>query len=253
MSTTFLAATNVLLKELNEVELTSANFASAVGIHAFAKDIINRAYFDIVNAEDEWPFLSEGVPEEPFLGSLYIETVAGQRNYLLKTASADVRTDFRSVDWDNFYLTNYGVAGASAPYANRKLKFITDSEFNYYRLEDNQTVFDGSGYSEPKRVFRSLDGRYFGLSPIPDKVYRVYFNAWVQPTRLSLSTNEIVIPDTWINVLYARARYYMWQFKESPQQAAFALQEYNDGMRLMRRTLIENTPDYMIDSRIRFI
>ena len=66
MSTTYLTATNEILKELNEVELNSANFSSAVGIHAFAKDIINRAYFDIVNAEQEWPYLLEGVPEEPF-------------------------------------------------------------------------------------------------------------------------------------------------------------------------------------------
>ena len=253
MSTTYLKATNEILKELNEVELSSANFSSAVGIHAFAKDIINRAYFDVINAQEEWPFLIEGVPEEPFMGSLYIETVAGTRFYLIKTASADSRTDFKSIDWDNFYVTNYGVAGATEPYANKKLRYVSTEQYNRYRSEDNETHFKSSGYAEPLRVFRSADNRYFGLSPIPDKVYRIYFNAWTQPARLSLNTDQIVIPDSWINVLYARARYYMWQFKESPQQAAFALQEYNEGLLKMRRNLIDSTPDDMIDSRTRFI
>jgi len=253
MSTTYLAATNTILKELNEVELSSANFASAVGIHAFAKDIINRAYFDIVNSEEEWPFLIEGNPEEPFTGSLYIETVAGTKFYLLKTASADIRTDFKSIDWDNFYVTTYGVAGATAPYTNQKLHYVTTQYYNtMFRQEDNNTVFEAEGYDTPRRVIRSADNRYFGLSPVPDKVYRIYFNAWTQPARLSAFGDEIVIPDSWINVLYARARYYMWQFKESPQQAAFALQEYNEGLLKMRRSLMEQTPDFITDDRIRF-
>lgn len=254
MSTTYLTATNEILKELNEVELNSANFSSAVGIHAFAKDIINRAYFDIVNAEQEWPYLLEGVPEEPFSGSLYLETVVGQKFYLLKTASADIRTDFRTVDWDNFYITDYGVAGATAPYTSQKLNYITTEQYNlHYRDEDNDSVFKSEGYDTPRRVFRSANSRYFGVSPLPDKVYRIYFSAWIQPSRLSLFSDEIVIPDSWINVLYARARYYMWQFKESPQQAAFAQQEYEDGLRKMRRNLMEFHPDYISDDRVRYI
>lgn len=253
MATTYLTATNEILKELNEVTLNSANFASAVGIHSFCKDIINRAYFDIINSEDEWPFLIEGTPEEPFMGSLYIETVAGTQYYLLKTASSDVRTDFKSVDWDNFYITNYGVAGAASPYESQKLHYLTTEQYDRYRDQDNQTVFENDGFDTPRKIFRSADNRYFGLSPIPDKVYRVYFNAWTQPTRLSAHGDQIVIPDTWINVLYAKARYYMWQFKESPQQAAFALQEFKEGMLKMRRNLIDPTPDDISDTRIRYI
>ena len=45
----------------------------------------------------------------------------------------------------------------------------------------------------------------------------------------------------------------MWQFKESPQQAAFAMQEYEEGLKKMRRSLIESTPDYISDDRLRYI
>ena len=254
MTTTFLDATNEILRELNEVELSTSNFSSAVGVQNFVKNCINRAYFDIVNEEDEWPWLIEGVPEEPFMGSLYVETVAGQRWYLLNTGSSDIRTDFKSVDWDNFYLTSYGVAGETEPYANRSLAYVSQEQWSKWNQEDdNETVFKADAYAEPTRVIVSADGRYFGLSPIPDKVYRVYFNAWIMPSRLSAHDDEILIPDNWINVLYARARYFGWQFKESPQQAAFALDEYKKGVKAMSLNMIDQTPDDITDDRIRFV
>jgi len=46
---TYLALTNEILGELNEVKLTSDNFASASGIQKFAKEALSRAYFDIAN------------------------------------------------------------------------------------------------------------------------------------------------------------------------------------------------------------
>ena len=44
MATTYLQLTNELLREWNEVVLTSSTFSSAVGIQAHAKDCINRSY-----------------------------------------------------------------------------------------------------------------------------------------------------------------------------------------------------------------
>ena len=105
----------------------------------------------------------------------------------------------------------------------------------------------------PRNVIRSPDGRTFGLSPIPDKVYRVWFYAYVLPTKLSSATDTLVFPEVYAPVLLARARYYMWQFKENPQLAAFALDDYKKGLRSMRSNLIEPMPYYMKDDRIAFI
>ena len=41
MATTFLTLVNDINKRLNEVELTSSNFASATGFYAHAKDAVN--------------------------------------------------------------------------------------------------------------------------------------------------------------------------------------------------------------------
>ena len=47
MATTYMTLTNEVLRELNEVQLTSANFSDAVGIQAFVKESINKSLNDI--------------------------------------------------------------------------------------------------------------------------------------------------------------------------------------------------------------
>ena len=81
MATTYLQIFNEILREVNEVELTSATFSSSVGVQTHVKDIVNRAYLDIVNEEPQWPFLStaESGATDPMYGNTYIETVAGTR------------------------------------------------------------------------------------------------------------------------------------------------------------------------------
>ena len=115
---TYLDLANELLREMNEVELTSSSFASAVGIQQHVKDSINRAYLDIVNEEPQWPFLALNLSGEtdPMYGNVYVETVAGQRWYNLKPASSSLVTDYGYIDWDNCYLTTVGVSGETAPY-----------------------------------------------------------------------------------------------------------------------------------------
>ena len=48
MSTTYLALTNDLLRRINEVQLTTANFATAKNVQAIAKDAINNSIREIL-------------------------------------------------------------------------------------------------------------------------------------------------------------------------------------------------------------
>ena len=43
MATTYLNLTNEVLRELNEIPLTSANFSDALGLQQFVKDAINKS------------------------------------------------------------------------------------------------------------------------------------------------------------------------------------------------------------------
>jgi len=347
MATTYLQLTNELLRELNEVALTSANFSTAIGIQQHVKDCVNRAYLDIVTEEPTWPFLAvaESGTVNPYYGNVSVDTVAGTRWYELKPSSNSLVTDYGYIDWDNFYITTAGLNDATSPFTSRNLKFTTIEEFkDFFRPQENQsqrkvvdslistalleastssepeaTLFNveisgrklgdinNSGavtstdvldyikytsniledqdkinyinnvfkpylienhedyaayltfetipdsWGEPKRVLKSPDNRKFALSPIPDKVYRVWFYAYALPTELANYGDTIVFPDVYKTVLLSKARYYLHQFKENSQAAAFALEDYKRGLRLMKSNLMDSAPVYMKDDRMRFI
>ena len=84
----YLQLTNAVLAELNEVQLTSSNFTTSSGIQTTVKDIINKALRDVYSSELEWPWLHSDKTQV---------TYAGQKEYSLPT-------DFRSVDFESFYL-----------------------------------------------------------------------------------------------------------------------------------------------------
>ena len=252
MATTFLTLTNDVLRELNEIELTSSTFASAKGIQSFVKDAVNKSLKDVANEEPQLPFFSAGVSgsTDPFYGNVTVATVAGQRFYTLKSDSSSITTDYASIDWDDFYVTTINVSGETAPYVSKGLRFLTlDDWKRYYRDSENEDDANSQTYGEPKFVIKSPDSRKFGLSPIPDKVYNIHFYAFVRPTALSAYDDTMVLPEQYSNIVTARMRYYVWQFKESPQQAAFALEDYKKGLKYMKSNLMNPTPKYMTDDR----
>ena len=252
MATTYLDLSNEVLRELNEVVLTSGTFASATGIQSFVKDAINKSLFDVANAEPQLPFFSAGVSgsTDPFYGNVTVATVAGQRWYTLKASSSSITSDYAAVDWDDFYITTINVSGESAPYTSTGLKYLTLADWKrYYRDAENADDADTQSYGEPKYVYKSPDHRKFGLSPIPDKVYNVHFYAFEKPTALSAFNDTIPMPEQYSNVLTARTRYYVHQFKENIQQAAMALDDYKKALRHMKSNLINPQPKYMTDDR----
>ena len=255
MAKTYLTLTNEVLRELNEVVLTSSNFSAAIGIQQFVKQVINKAINDIANEEPQLPFFSAGVSggTDPFYGNTTVASVAGTRWYTLKAGSSSIIDDFASIDWDDFYITTINVSGETAPFVSRGLKFLSLADWTrYHRDAENVDDADSQSYGEPTYVIKSPDNRKFGLSPIPDKVYNVHFYAFDKPTELSAHDDTIVLPDQYSNLITAKARYYTWQFKESPQQAAFAMDDFKRAMRQMKSNLMNPGPKDMTDDRTYF-
>ena len=235
MATTYLNLTNEVLREINEIQLTSGTFAGAIGIQAFVKEAINRSLFDIANEEPQLPFFAAAASggTDPFYGN--------------------VTTDYGAVNWDDFYLTTINVSGESAPFVSRSLHYLGLTDWRrHLRDSENADDADTQAYGEPRYVLRSPDHRKFGLSPIPDKVYNVHFYAYSTPTALSSHSDAMVLPDQYGPVITAKTRYYVHQFKEQLQQAAFAMDDYKKGMRHMKNNLVNPDPVRMTDDRTYF-
>jgi hypothetical protein len=88
MSTTYLTLTNRTLRELNEIELTSSNFASSRGIQTAVKDFINKSIHDIYNETGEIPLL-------------YARTT---QNLEIGDNEYSFPADFRKADMDSFSI-----------------------------------------------------------------------------------------------------------------------------------------------------
>ncbi len=253
MSKTYLSMTNELLVEINEPEVTT--ISGALGIQKFVANCVNRAYFDIVDAQDTWSWLSSSATQGNYNGNTYVETVAGQRWYLLKQGSSSVDTDFSNVNWDGFSLTEQGVSGKTEPYTIRNLPFVSLETWRdfYAEGEERDSSQATPTYGVPERIIRSEDNRHFGLSPVPNGVYRIYFYAYNRPSELTNDTDVVLFPAQYKPVLLARARYFIYQFKDNIAQTQLALDEYKKGLDKMIEQLNAPQPKYIEDDRRVFI
>ena len=246
MAKTYLAMANELLVEINEPELTA--ITGAVGVQKQVANCVNRAYFDIVDAVDDWSWLSADNPDDPYYGNTVVATEVGKRWYLSKALSTGVDTDFDSVNWDMFTLVD-----TNSPYTNNKLAFTTLTTWRANYAEAEEESARTANYGVPVRVIRSSDGRRFGLSPIPDKIYNIHFFAYDRPAALSADTDTVLFPEQYKPVLLARARYYIYQFKDNIAQSQLALDEYKKGLQSMADNLNSPQPSYMSDVRFTYL
>jgi|TARA_R110000824_G_scaffold27120_1_gene92488 hypothetical protein len=94
---TYLVLSNSVLNELNEVELTSANFSSSRGVQTSVKGFINKSINDIYNQVWELPSLYKSTKQN---------TYGGTRTYSLPATDSPQSGDiaFRRIDWDSFRL-----------------------------------------------------------------------------------------------------------------------------------------------------
>jgi hypothetical protein len=88
MATTYLTLSNRVLRELNEVEMTSSNFSSSRGIQTAVKDFVNKSIHDIYNEGAELPLLHTSTTQATFTGD-------GEYAF---------PTDVRRVDFESFFL-----------------------------------------------------------------------------------------------------------------------------------------------------
>jgi len=148
---------------------------------------------------------------------------------------------------------NTWTATHTSPYERETLKFIPVDTWKKHYRESDDSAKDTGVYGKPTKILMSPCGRKFGVSPLPDKAYRIYFYAWEQLAELTTYDDEVKYPEQWTAVLMARARYYIWQFKENIQLSTLALDEYKKGIKLMKAYTGRPQPSVMMDDRIRFV
>lgn len=215
---TFLNLTNELLRRLNEVVMDETDFDNARNIQALAKDAINSSIREILHAAQEWPFTLTTQTETLVIGT-------GQYTFPANTSN---------VDWQSFYLKRLtGVDNDP-----RNLQLLTFDEYtNRYR--PNEDVAAAGGYTAPSYVYQTQELK-FGVTPIPDAAYEVEYKYWYFPSDLTAFTDTTVIPDRFKNVIIDGAMMYMMLFRSNEQSAVIHREKFDQGIRMMRRVLMDD-------------
>lgn len=225
---TFLQLTNRLLRRLNEVELTSSNFSGQKGIHATCKDAILDTIRKINNKRFDWPFNSS----------------EGTQTLVVGTTGYSWPADFVSVDWDSFQLQKddtLGVGSTILTYIPREVWYES------FKDMDDDATADGRGI--PSFVFPT-HGQGWGLSPSPNKAYKVKFKYFVAPTDLSAHGDETVIPERFDYVIIAGGMYHLSLFKDDPQKSQILKIEFMEGLNDMVNQLTAPPQRQMYDTRV---
>lgn len=239
MSHTFLEVVNLALREVNEVPLTEAQFTTTRGLQQFAKEAVNRSFYDISNVSTKWDWLHAGVSASPHTEIREIKD--GVQWYDIQPT--DTTRDRLEIDWNTFLVTDKNLVfdDGSEPTVVKNLPMITYDEWiAKYRERD----FANMNKGEPEFVIRHPSANY-GITPVPDKSYWVEYNVANNAEAFVNANDVIPIPHTYLNVLLARAKYYLWLFRENDTQANFSLGEYREGLNNMKRVLLSNKEEGM--------
>lgn len=216
----YVTLVNKLLVRLNEVPLDTGGdgFDTVRNVQQLAKNAINDSIRQIVQTGEEWPFLK----------NTKVQTLtAGTRTY-------DFPADASSVDWESFYLKKLASA-------NNNPKFLPAIDYqnytqNFRALDDEGDT--GTGITSPEYVYDTY-GESFGVTPVPDKAYEIEYVYWSVPTDLTLFNDTCIIPTRFDYVILDGAMMIMMRFRSNEQSAAIHQNNFEAGIRTMRRVLMD--------------
>ena len=220
MSTTYITLCNDLLRRLNEVAFVTSGdgFDTAKNVQAIAKDAINNAIREILQDGHQFPFLKTTATQTLTAG----------------TGTYDFPADTASVDWDTFYLQALSSANNSA----RALSVVPFEQYVrlYKSIEENSGT---SGRTVPNVIYQTAEEK-FGVTPIPDAAYVIEYVYYKFPSDLSAFNDTMIIPDRFKYIIIDGAMTYMMRFRSNEQSASVHQQKFKEGIKVMRRLLLDD-------------
>ena len=222
MAYNFLGLVNEVNRRLNEVELSSSNFATASGFYNTAKDAVNASLRHINHEESNWPW--NHVLEEEIL-------TAGTTRY-------DYPTDAKLIDMNSFRIKKDDTLSVGTT----KLKSMDYQEYldKYIDYEYNSS---SDMQSLPRHVIRA-PSQEFLIVPTPDQDYELVYEYYRNPVSLELYDDVPSVPLEFKHIIVDGAMFYAYQFRADTQASQIAQGKFETGIKYMRSLYI-NRYDYV--------
>jgi hypothetical protein len=216
MAYNYLEITNALLRSLNEVELTSANFLTSKGFYAHARDAVNNALRDINQAGQDWPFnhveqtetLSDGISRYAF------------------------PSDAAKIDFDSFRIKE------DTTFGNKTIRLDVITYDDYLKKYiDLEYSTDTSRLDVPSKVCQAPSDEFVVVPP-PKEDYEIVYEYYRIPVDLVNPTDVPFVPERYKHVILDGAKYHAYMFRSNEQASALAKNKFDEGLKRMRSILI---------------
>ena len=227
MAYTYLELVNDVNKRLNEVPLTSSNFASATGYYADVKGYVNAALNRINREEFEWPFNH----------TTYTQVlVPDQSKYAYQA-------DAKTIAFDTFRVKGDDTLNVTS----RRLRVMDYEEYlnNYSDYEFNPADY----HDAPQFIIRNRN-LSFTVAPPPDQAYEVLYEYYRLPVDLVDWDDVPTVPEQFRWVILEGAMYHAYMFRGGIEEAAISNQLFQSGIKDMRKLYI-NRYEYTRSTVIR--
>jgi len=219
MAYDFLGLVNAINRRLNEVELNSANFASALGFYSQAKDSVNASIRYINQSEYFWPF--NHTTQTTVL-------VANQSRYSFPA-------DAKVINFNSFRIKE----NTSLGNATTRLTEIAYEDYLDRYVEQEYSSSLGQGV--PTKVAQSPNLEFI-MTPEPNKAYELVYEYYTFPTDLAVATDVPTIPERFQHIIVDGAMHYGYLFRGNTQDALVMKEKFDEGIKHMRSQLINRTP-----------
>jgi hypothetical protein len=227
MAYDFIGLVNDVNRRLNEVELTTANFAGAQGYYNLTKDAVNASMRHIHQEEFEWPW--NHAEEEEIL-------TPGEVRYSMPYNS-------KTVNMNSFRIKRDAALGVGTT----KLKVLNYEEY----LDKHVDAEYNSGEETrgvPKYVIRA-PSREILFVPAPKDAYEVVYEYYATGVDMSLFSDVPEIPEQYRHTIVDGAMYYAYVFRGDMQAANLSEAKFKAGIKNMRSVNINRT-EYIRDTRV---
>lgn len=227
MAYNYLGLVNDVNGYVNEVQLTSSNFSSALGFYQVAKDAVNASIRDINQYTFHWPF--NYVEQRDVL-------TAGENRY-------SYPYDAKTVMFDTFRIIRDDTLG----HETRLLEQIDYEEYLEKHIDDEYNT-STSIRRMPHKVARG-PGQEYILWPVPDQEYELVYEYYTLPVDLNLYSDVPTIPEQFRHIIVDGAMYYVYKFRGDHENTQMTQGKFNAGIANMRKIYV-NRYEYMRDTRV---
>lgn len=219
MAYDFLGLVNAINRRLNEVELSSSNFAAATGFYSQAKDSVNASIRYLNQSEYFWPFNHN--TEELSLSA--------------NTTRYAFPVDAKVINFQSFRIKE----NVSLNNSTTRIKEISYEDYldRYIEQEYNATANQGV----PTLVAQAPDLKFI-MTPEPDKAYELVYEYYSFPSDLAVATDVPTIPERFQHIIIDGAMHYGYLFRGNTQDALVMKEKFDEGIKHMRSQLINRTP-----------